>query len=128
MTQHYAAITDDTLNRKAREFHEKQRIDKTRSATEPHDDAAVERMRAKFTAVLPDGKCLSPPVQGCDFRQNPCNTCSFYDPDEENFGETHMNHRRMLQLTVIQHQDDPARRAINQANLDALNHRVPEKP
>jgi integrase len=127
MTAHYARITDDTLNRKAHEFSEQRRQERgTLAYTSPRENAGVERLRAKFTAVLPDGYCQLPTGQHCDFRQNPCKTCAFYDDGGEDFRVVHDNHRRRLTLFVVDHQDDLAKVAINQANLDALNARVPE--
>lgn len=74
MTSAYARITDETLARKAREFWAKQDTGNTRV------DAGVERLRAKFTAALPNGFCRLPAAQKCDFRPNPCQDCSFHDP------------------------------------------------
>lgn len=126
MTGRYARITDDTLNRRSQEFHAQQNIDKPKvRASESCEDPTVERLRAKFTAVLPDGYCQLPAGQHCDFRENPCKKCSFYDPGGEEFAPVHENHRKLLTLFIVEHQEDSAKVAINRANLDALNHRIP---
>ena len=91
MTSTYARITDDTLARKAREFWES----KPENAT--GGGAVVERLRARFTAALPNGFCTLPSTQRCEFRPNPCLDCSFHDPGGRVFLGTHIAHRSQLQ-------------------------------
>lgn len=92
MTSTYARITDDTLARKTREFWSTQ--------TAGDADPGVERLRAKFTAALPNGFCTLPAQQTCDFRPNPCLDCSFHDPGGRVFLGTHIVHRDQLRAIV----------------------------
>lgn len=94
MTSAYAKITNDTLARKAREFWAKQEA--TATAANPQ----VERLRAKFTAALPNGFCRLPATQRCDFRPNPCQDCSFHDPGGRIFLGAHLVHRDQLRTLI----------------------------
>ncbi|SLI53090.1 phage integrase family protein [Mycobacteroides abscessus subsp. abscessus] len=91
MTSTYARITDDTLARKAREFWE------NKPENSSTGDAGVERLRARFTAALPNGFCTLPAAQRCEFRPNPCLDCSFHDPGGRVFLGIHIAHRDQLQ-------------------------------
>ncbi|WP_227469397.1 tyrosine-type recombinase/integrase [Mycobacteroides abscessus] len=105
MTSAYARITDDTLARKTREFWATQ--------TTGDADPAVERLRAKFSAALPNGFCTLPAQQKCDFRLNPCLDCSFHDPGGRVFLGTHITHRDQLRVII-----DDATASADQRVLD----------
>lgn len=105
MTSAYARITDDTLARKAREFWENQPENST------DGDPGVERLRARFTAALPNGFCTLPSKQRCEFRPNPCLDCAFHDPGGRVFLGTHIAHRDELQRLA----DDAAERGDAEA-------------
>jgi integrase len=118
MTAVYAKILDETLNEKSRAFHEQQQIDKPKP-TDPQEHPGVERLRSRFTAVLPLGYCQLPAAQQCDFRKNPCLDCSFFDPGGDEFQPVQANHRKQLRLFIADVADDPAKMALNQQALDA---------
>ncbi|MBB4853945.1 integrase [Mycobacteroides chelonae] len=120
MTSTYARITDDTLARKTREFW----------ATQPtaDSDPAVERLRAKFSAALPNGFCTLPAQQKCDFRPNPCLDCSFHDPGGRVFLGTHIAHRDQLR-EIIDHATASADQRVldlNQPMLDKVEKLIDE--
>ncbi|SLF29997.1 tyrosine-type recombinase/integrase [Mycobacteroides abscessus] len=94
MTSTYARITDDTLARKARQFWA------TQTPAGADTDPTVERLRAKFSAALPNGFCTLPAQQKCDFRPNPCLDCSFHDPGGRVFLGVHIAHRDQLREII----------------------------
>lgn len=115
-------ITDETLARKAREFWAKQDTGNTRV------DAGVERLRAKFTAALPNGFCRLPAAQKCDFRPNPCQDCSFHDPGGRAFLGTHILHRDQLRAVITEASaaNEPEVVALNQPMLDKVEKIIAE--
>ncbi|HEV7980345.1 hypothetical protein [Amycolatopsis sp.] len=84
MTSFYAKITDETLTKKANEFRRQQ----NKTAAASRLDPKVERLREKFSVVLPNGGCKLPANMSCDFRPNPCLDCSFFEPSGEGVEET----------------------------------------
>lgn len=119
MTSAYARITDDTLARKAREFWD---------IEAPDADARVERLRAKFTAALPNGFCTLPSSQRCEFRPNPCLDCSFHDPGGRVFLGAHIAHRDELRRLVADAEEhgDTEATAINATMLDKVTKLIDE--
>jgi hypothetical protein len=101
-------------------------------------DPGVERLRARFTAALPNGFCTLSSTQRCEFRPNPCFGCSFYNPGGRVFLGTHIAHRDQLQLLAAdahQRGDDAAAELnttmLNQVTelIDDINpHTTPEAP
>ncbi|MBF9318026.1 tyrosine-type recombinase/integrase [Mycobacteroides chelonae] len=122
MTSAYARITDDTLARKAREFWA------TQAHTAGPVDVGVERLRAKFSAALPNGFCTLPAQQKCDFRPNPCLDCSFHDPGGWVFLGTHIAHRDQLRqlITDARTADDQQVVDLNQPMLDKVEKLIDE--
>lgn len=119
MTSHYAEINDDTLARKAAEFHRSQNDHAPVAGVEP----SVERLRAKFAVVLPNGGCALPANMKCEFRPNPCLSCSFFRPDGEGALEANEAHRKRLKLIIAEAREagDQAVLALNQPMLDQLD-------
>lgn len=119
MTTFYARITDDTLRAKADEFHRQQGADSR--ADEP--DAQVERLREKFTVVLPNGACALPAGMKCDFRPNPCLDCSFFQAAGDGVLDVNRAHRGRLKVFVEQAQSvgDQAVVDLNLPTLQRLN-------
>jgi site-specific recombinase XerD len=119
MTSFYAEITDETLARKANEFHQRQNQD----AAEARFDPKVERLRGKFSVVLPNGGCKLPKNMKCDFRPNPCVDCSFFEPVGEGVEEANRSHRIRLKTLVNEARDagDQAIVDLNQPMLDRLD-------
>lgn len=124
MTANYAQILDETLTRKAEEFHAKQAAENP-AATDPQAHPVVERMRERFTAVLPNGYCQLPASKPCDFRSNPCLSCAFFDNGGDEFAAVHANHRRQLELLIVDVRHDTGKVALNQATLRALDGAAP---
>lgn len=119
MTSHYAMITDDTLARKAAEFHESQNREAAQRRLEP----SVERLREKFSVVLPNGACTLPSNLSCDFRPNPCLDCTFFRPEGDGVEENNSSHRRRLKLLVDEARaaGDEKVIALNQPMLERLD-------
>lgn len=122
MTSAYARITDDTLARKAREFWAAQ------PAGAGRVDSDVERLRAKFTAALPNGFCRLPASQKCEFRPNPCQDCAFHDPGGRAFLGTHILHRDQLRAVIAEATAAQQHEivALNQPMLDKVEKIVAE--
>jgi integrase len=122
MTSTYARITDDTLARKTREFWDSQ------SASNNAGDPGVERLRARFTAALPNGFCTLPTTQRCEFRPNPCLDCSFHDPGGRVFLGTHIAHREQLQRLAADaaERGDTAAVELNTTMLDKVTKLIGE--
>lgn len=79
MTAAYAKILDETMHKKADEFH---RLVQAERAAEgrSYSDPVVERLRQLSTAVTPLGFCNLPASQHCSARDNPCLPCNFFQP------------------------------------------------
>ncbi len=122
MTSTYARITDDTLARKTREFWDSQ------PPNGGPADAGVERLRARFTAALPNGFCTLPSSQRCEFRPNPCLDCSFHDPGGRVFLGTHIAHRSQLEQLIADAHDrgDTQAADINATMLDKVTKLIEE--
>lgn len=120
MTSAYARITDDTLARKTREFWATQ--------TTGDADPVVERLRAKFSAALPNGFCTLPAQQKCDFRPNPCLDCSFHDPGGRVFLGAHIAHRNQLREIISDATASADQRVLdlNQPMLDKVEKLIGE--
>jgi integrase len=116
MTQAYAELHDETLDRLYRELMDSA-VDKdgNRAIEAGGFDAGVERMREQLAkAALPNGFCDLPESKPCDFRPNPCLECSFFRTTPV-FLDTHRRHRDELKLIV----DEGERRG--QARVVELN-------
>lgn len=101
MTQAYAELHDDTLDRLYRELMESA-VDKDgNKAVEGEGfDHSVERMREHVAkAALPNGFCDLPESKPCDFRPTPCLECSFFRTTPV-FLDTHRRQRDELKLIV----------------------------
>lgn len=101
MTQAYAELHDETLDRLYRELMDSA-VDKDGKRTLEKEgfDAGVERMREQMAkAALPNGFCDLPESRQCDFRPNPCLECSFFRTTPV-FLDTHRRHRDELRLIV----------------------------
>lgn len=120
MTSHYAKITDDTLARKAAEFHRAQNNEAAAERLNP----VVERLREKFSVVLPNGVCTLPGNMTCDFRPNPCLDCSFFRPEGDGVREANESHQRRLKVLVKEAHDAGDQKIVdlNQPMLDRLEH------
>jgi integrase len=125
MTSHYGKVLHSTLERKAKAFHEAQELER-QTAGLPVVHPTVEHLRTKFTAVLANGLCQLPASMKCDFRPNPCNTCSFFDPGGDEFALVHAGQRERLTLHIAELRSTPdtAALALNEAALAALNQRL----
>jgi integrase len=121
MTAAYAEILDETLTRKAEQFHR----DQARQQSAAREDPKVERLRSRFAAVLPNGFCTLPASKSCDFRPTPCLGCAFFDPGGSEFAEVHANHRKQLRL-LIADTADTAVTALNEQILAAVDRAGPE--
>lgn len=121
MTSAYARITDDTLARKAREFWDN-------TSEQPDRDPGVERLRARFTAALPNGFCTLPATQRCEFRPNPCLDCSFHNPGGRVFLGAHIAHRSQLQLLADEARErgDVDAAELNTVMLDKVTKLIAE--
>lgn len=120
MTAAYAEILDETLTRKAEEFHR----DQSRQQAADREDPKVERLRSRFAAVLPNGFCTLPASKSCDFRPAPCLECAFFDPGGSEFAAVHANHRKQLRLLIAE-TDDTAVTILNQKALGAVDRIAP---
>jgi integrase len=120
MTAAYAEILDETLTRKAEQFHH----DQARQQAAVREDPKVERLRSRFAAALPNGYCTLPASKSCDFRPTPCLGCAFFDPGGTEFADVHANHRKQLRL-LIADTDDTAVITLNQKALDAVDRLAP---
>jgi integrase len=122
MTSTYARITDDTLARKTREFWDNQPV------SSGGGDPRVERLRARFTAALPNGFCTLPTTQRCEFRPNPCLDCSFHDPGGRVFLGAHIAHRDQLQRLAADADDrgDTEAAELNTTMLDKVTKLIGE--
>lgn len=123
MTSHYGKILHSTLARKAKAFHDAQQKSRTQCGLGQPTDPTVERLRAKFTAVLPNGYCQLPASKTCDFRPNPCLDCAFFDPGGDELADVHAGHRTRLTLLIDQQRTtgDHAGLALNEPVLAALD-------
>jgi hypothetical protein len=126
MTSHYGKVLHSTLVRKATAFHKAQEHNRTQRGLTQPSDPTVERLRAKFTAVLPNGYCQLPASKTCEFRPNPCLDCAFFDPGGEELAEVHAGHRTRLTLLTNQQRTagDHAGLAHNEPVLTALDRHV----
>jgi hypothetical protein len=126
MTSHYGKVLHSTLVRKAKAFHQAQEHDRTQRGLTQPTDATVERLRATFTAVLPNGYCQLPANKTCEFRPNPCLNCAFFDPGGDELAEVHAGHRTRLTLLIDQQRTtgDHAGLALNEPVLTALDRHV----
>jgi integrase len=126
MTSHYGKILHSTLVEKAKAFHQAQEHNRTQRGLTQPTDATVERLRAKFTAVLPNGYCQLPASKTCEFRPNPCLDCAFFDPGGEELAEVHAGHRTRLTLLIDQQRaaGDQAGLALNEPVLTALDRHI----
>lgn len=124
MTSTYARITDDTLAKKTREFWNTA----TTADDRPDTDPGVERLRARFTAALPNGFCTLPANQRCEFRPNPCLDCSFHNAGGRTFLGTHIAHRDELQRLATQadQRGDTAAAELNTTMLDKVSKIIDE--
>lgn len=125
MTAAYAKILDETLNKKADDFHRKVQAERA-AAGRSYSDPVVERMRELSTAVLPLGSCKLPVSKHCSARENPCLTCNFFEPGTgESSKSARASYRENL-VWRIEKADVDGHTAIAQvnrgilANLDAL--------
>lgn len=118
MTSHYAAILDDTLIRKVREFRdaEAMAVADTRARLPAIAHPGVERLRARFAYELPDGGCTLPASKSCDTRDNPCSGCPFFVPTGAD-RLVHEQRAKRLKLHIAD-TDDTAERELNQRALD----------
>lgn len=129
MTSAYAAITDETLTRKVREFQAQQEEARVTAGEAVHHPG-VEALRHKFVYELAGGGCTLPANQSCDVRDNPCEGCVFFakgGADEQSVQE---GRRKRLKLHIEQ-ATDPAEVALNQRTLDAIETTLetsPEEP
>ncbi len=126
MTAHYAEVTDDTMARKTREFFDK------RGANVPGCGGGATNLEqaqpSSYATSLADGYCRLPAESdSCDFRRDPCKTCSFYDPAPSEFGQVQADHRQRLTLFVTESEPGSARERLNQVRLDAVATRKPEE-
>lgn len=124
MTAVYARINDETLNRKADEYHREMAAEQA-ARGEAFANPKVERMREKIVGVTPAGYCTLPANQSCSVRSNPCLTCSFHSRGDGAFDETRGVYRTRLKATIVQAQsnNDRAGADLNEkvlADLDAL--------
>lgn len=117
MTSAYAAILDDTLSRKFREFHTQQEAERV-AAGESVLHPGVEALRHKFVFELADGGCTLPANQHCDVRDNPCSGCAFFSLSDE--GRAVQEARRTRLKLHIEQATNPAEVALNQEALDAV--------
>ncbi|WP_166793320.1 tyrosine-type recombinase/integrase [Cryobacterium lactosi] len=101
MTAAYAKILDETLNRKADEFHRMVQADRA-AAGISHTDPRVERLREMLTAVLPAGYCALPASKTCVVRENPCLTCSFHVPGDGEFDASRSTYRAQLERRIAE--------------------------
>jgi len=101
MTQAYAELHDETLDRLYRELMESAVDGEGKPILDGvHFDTGVERMREKLAkAALPNGFCDLPENKPCDFRPNPCLACSFFRTTPV-FLDTHRRHRDELKVLV----------------------------
>jgi hypothetical protein len=101
MTQAYAELHDETLDRLYRELMESAVDGDGNPILEGvHFDSGVERMRERLAkAALPNGFCDLPESKPCDFRPNPCLECSFFRTTPV-FLDTHRRHRDELKVLV----------------------------
>lgn len=95
MVSAYAKILDETLNKKADEFHRLVQADRAAQGR-AHTDPVVERLRALSSAVMPLGSCGLPAAQQCSARENPCLTCSFFTPGTGAQKEARLAYRDLL--------------------------------
>lgn len=124
MVSAYAKILDETLNKKADEFHrlvQAERAAQGRAYTDP----VVERLRAVSSAVTPLGSCGLPATQRCSARENPCLTCSFFTPGTGAQAEARLAYRDLLvkKIEKAQAEGHTKIEEINRgilANLDAV--------
>ena len=121
MTAAYAEILDDTLNRRADEFHRMLERDRARQRL-PYSDPVVERLRERYSAVLPLGRCTLPASQTCSARSNPCLTCTFFSKGSDDDAVARRRYESALEqaLSSGQFEDDPQASAINQRLLREL--------
>jgi hypothetical protein len=126
MTSHYGKILHSTLVEKAKAFHQEQEHNRTQRGLTQPTDATVERLRAKFTAVLPNGYCQLPASKTCEFRPNPCLDSAFFDAGGSELAEVHAGHRTRLTLLIDQQRTtgDHAGLALNEPALTALDRHV----
>jgi integrase len=126
MTSHYGKVLHSTLVRKAKAFHQAQEHNRAQRGLTQPTDPTVERLRAKFTAVLPNGYCQLPASKTCEFRPNPCLNCAFFDPGGDELAEVHAGHRTRLTLLIDQQRTagDHAGLALNEPVLTALDRHV----
>jgi integrase len=115
MTSAYAAITDQTLTRKIREYRET--VSDDAGAGQPNP--VVEHLRSRFAYALPDGYCQLPAGMSCETRDNPCKDCAFFDGTTDDVKPVHQNRAKRLKL-IIESTEDPATRRLNQRALDGL--------
>lgn len=126
MTSAYATITDDTLNRKVREYQATQ-AEETAAAGEPVEHPRVEALRHRFVYELPDGGCTLPANQSCDVRDNPCVGCSFFQLGGTDTRVVQEERRTRLKLHIEQSLN-PAETKLNQRALDAVEKVLADNP
>ena len=121
MTANYAGILDTTLNDKMTEFEALEAEDRALRGLDGVDPT-VEKLRAKFSFVLPDGLCELPSSMSCETRDNPCSGCQFFDDGGEEVQPVRdLQHMRLNLMISDIGKDDPKLARLNQIALDALS-------
>lgn len=125
MMQAYAEIHDDTLQRKYSEFI-KHAIDVTGARHQESLDATVtvERLRDRMVrSALPNGYCVLPEKQDCDFAPSPCLSCKPFFRTTPTFLPIHIRQRdeSLRQLDLAREQGRERAAEIHARTAERLN-------
>lgn len=126
MTSAYAAITDETLVRKVREF-QASKVEETAALGDSVEHPRVEALRHRFVYELPDGGCTLPANQSCDVRDNPCAGCAFFQLAGPESRSVQEERRTRLKLHIEQ-STSAKETALNQRTLDAVEKVLADNP